>query len=911
MQNSSMPDSAVAEFLSECDEILLRVSTGLQRLERGEFSHQLIDGIYRDMHTMKGSALLFGFLPIGSISHALEASLEPIRRLNRPASAHLVDICLQGVDLVDRIVKAMRDGRNQSEFAEEVRAWVPRLADVASSEFGGELGVGRDAALNFEEQPAAARSAPIQGLKKEKGERMANTEQKPLPPASERPPEAPVTAPAEENKEGQAAANLAEGSVRVQISLLDRLMNLVGELVLVRNQVLQYASSHEELDFLNLSKSLDVVTSDLQGEVMRTRMQPIGNVLSKFQRVIRDLSRELGKKIDITLQGTETELDKTLIEAIKDPLTHIIRNSCDHGIEEPAERRVAGKPENGHIFVRAFHEGGQVVVEVSDDGRGLDREKIIKKCLEKGILPPEKAGKLSEREAFNLIFLPGFSTAKQVTSVSGRGVGMDVVKTNIEKIGGSVELISVLGKGTTLRLKIPLTLAIVPAMLIRCGGQRFAIPQIKLVELVRIEGGSDADRVEILQGRPVFLLRGDLLPLVDLREVLQQRQPGEELAFGEGANIVVLNAEGQIFGLIVDEILDTADIVVKPLSSFLNGLSIFSGATVMGDGSVALILDVVGVAEASHIDTKKGRSDDVINDVVTGKKPQNADAQEFLLFRLTSTAVHAVPLCLVHRLEEFPVSALERSGDQTVIKYRGAILPLIVLDRFLGYEREGSLDYGTGRVSVIVVQKTGRSYGLVVREIHDIVYVEDQIDDSVRDRAGVLGNVIQQEKIIVVVDSLGIVESEVGRLKGPSVTERSAIEEIRARNKDLKQKKVRVLFAEDVGFFRKQVSKVLTQQGFDVTVAEDGAEALKVLNSFPPDQFNLILSDIEMPNLNGYDFVREVRKSPGFQKIPIIALTTKFKQKDIDEGMAAGFNLYLEKLNPDKLLRGIESLISG
>lgn len=396
-----------------------------------------------------------------------------------------------------------------------------------------------------------------------------------------------------------------------------------------------------------------------------------------------------------------------------------------------------------------------------------------------------------------------------------------------------------------------------------------------------------------------------------MREILQSNRTKND--FSKGANIVVLNAEGQIFGLIVDEIMDTADIVVKPLSSFLNGLSIFSGATVMGDGSVALILDVVGIAEAARIDTKRGRAEDMMTDVSAARKSVNHDAQEFLLFQLSSSATHAIPLCLVHRLEEFPTSALEHSGNQTVVKYRGAILPLISLDVFLKYKSPESGFKNEEKISIVVIQRTGRSYGLIVKEIKDIIYVEDQIDDSIKDRDGVLGNMIQQSHVIVVVDALGIVEHEVLRLRGVKpemVHDRSALDEIREKNREYKNKKVRVLFAEDVGFFRKQVAKILTQEGFEVTVAEDGAAALKILESSRPDQFNLILSDIEMPNMNGFQLAREVRKIELLKKIPMIALTTKFRQRDIDEGREAGFNLYLEKLNPDKLLDGIESLMT-
>lgn len=770
-------DNILAEFIAECEEIIQRVSSCLQAMEAGPVKAENLDCLYRDMHTMKGSAFLFGYAQIGAVAHALETCLEPIRRMKLHASPILIDTCFQCVDLIDRIVKALREGREEKEFAREVNDWTPRLIDAASTQFGGELQLARDAVLDLKEMSSTSiLTVPASVQKTVFLEPQKSREEQPT-----------------------IGAALTDTSVRVQVALLDRLMNLVGELVLVRNQVLQYSSNHEEQEFLNLSKSLDVVTSDLQSEVMRTRMQPIGNVLSKFQRVVRDLARELGKKIDITLQGSETELDKTLIEAIKDPLMHIIRNSCDHGVESPEERKSIGKPDTGRILVRAFHEGGHVVLEISDDGRGLDREKLIKKAIEKGLMTLERASMLSDREAHSIIFLPGFSTASQVTNISGRGVGMDVVKTNIEKIGGSVELLSTLGSGTTIRLKIPLTLAIVPAILIRCGAQCFAIPQIKLVELVRVEAFTSDEQIEILQDHPVLRLRGNLLPLVDLKQVLGWHELRTKLDFSMGSNIIVLNAEGQIFGLMVDEILDTADIVVKPLSSFLAGLSIFSGATIKGDGSIALILDIIGVAEASHIEMKKSRSASTLVDATRVKKKKNADAQEFLLFRLNSPSTHAIPLCLVHRLEELPAAAVEKSGDQLVVKYRDVILPLLSLDKSLGYESDLFMENSAGsNISVVVVQREGRLYGLIVKDIQDIVYIDEQIDDSIRDRIGVRGNVIQKNHIIIVVDVLGVVEGETCRAKkihSNFTEDRSTLEGLYSNNREHKHKKAHALFS--------------------------------------------------------------------------------------------------------------------
>ena len=676
-----------------------------------------------------------------------------------------------------------------------------------------------------------------------------------------------------------------------------------------------------------MAQSLSVVTTELQNEVMLTRMQPIGVVVNKFQRVVRDLARDLNKKIDLTLQGAETELDKTLLEAIKDPLTHIVRNACDHGIETPEERQATSKPASGHLMIRAFHDGGQVFIEVSDDGRGLDRERIVQKAIERKMLTAERASKMNDREINQIIFLPGFSTAKQVTNVSGRGVGMDVVKTNIEKIGGSVEVVSTFKKGSTVRLKIPLTLAIVPALLVRRGKERFAIPQVKLVELVRVDPAESRDRIELLQGRPMYRLRGDLLPIVSLDEALKKVAPQavqqtssqssapdlERDRYQDGiANIVVLSAEGEMFGLLVDEILDTADIVVKPLGSVLKKIAIFSGATILGDGGVALILDVMGLAESARIDTKSQRRSEEFMDTQKAKDATLlSDTQELLLVRLNASAVHAIPLCLVQRLEEFPMNTVEVSGAQQVVRYRDSILPIIRLNKVLGY---GSRDVPQERISVVVVARAGRSYGIAVDEVLDVVTTDRPVDDGVRDRVGIMGNVLLRQEVVVVVDALEVIERELGRLAvGPSADPgaRNAIESLRKTAAENRAQKTKILFAEDVPFFRKQVSKVLIGAGYEVIAVEDGVEALKVLKGARDGEFALLLSDIEMPNKTGLELAREVREIARFDKLPMVALTTRYREKDILDGKSAGFDAYLEKLNSEVLLGTLRNLLAN
>jgi two-component system chemotaxis sensor kinase CheA len=532
----------------------------------------------------------------------------------------------------------------------------------------------------------------------------------------------------------------------VDVGLLDKVMNLVGELVLARNQVLQFTTTTQDTTFLRTAQRLNLITTELQEGVMKTRMQPIHNVWNKFPRVVRDLALGCGKQVRIDMDGADTELDKTIIEAIKDPLTHLVRNAVDHGIESPEQRKKAGKPLEGRLSLRAFHEGGQVNIEISDDGAGIDVDRVKRKAVEHGTITSDHAGRMSEREGLNLIFLPGLSTAERVTNVSGRGVGMDVVKTNIEKIGGMVDVQSTAGRGTTLKIKIPLTLAIIPALIVTSGKERFAIPQVSLLELVRLEGSDAIAGIEDIGGAPVYRLRGNLLPLVDLNREL--RLPASATGGGNAqlVNIVVLQADDRQFGLVVDEINDTEEIVVKPLGKQLKGLACFAGATIMGDGQVALILDVLGIAQMANVVTELRSRAGNERASKNGESAGNRDT--WLLFTVGENGRMATQLSSVSRLEEIPVNLIERSGDSEVVQYRQHIMPLIRISTLLN---RPSRKQDAEKVQVIVFAQ-GESYiGLVVDEIVDIV--EQQISlERCGQHAGVSGSAVIQQRVTDVLD---------------------------------------------------------------------------------------------------------------------------------------------------------------
>ena len=534
-------------------------------------------------------------------------------------------------------------------------------------------------------------------------------------------------------------------TIRVDVGLLDKLMNLVGELVLARNQVLQFTARLEAGTFNATSQRLNLITSELQESVMKTRMQPIGIVWGKFPRVVRDLAAECGKYIHLTMDGAETELDRTIIEAIKDPLTHIVRNSCDHGIERPEERIKKGKTATGRLTLRAFHEGGHVNIEISDDGGGINPEKVKGKAVQKGLLSAEQAQRLTEREAINLIFLPGFSTAEKVSNISGRGVGMDVVKTNIERIGGVVDLASTEGHGTTIKIKIPLTLAIIPGLVITGAGQRFVIPQVSLFELIRLEGEAGMRQIERIHGTPVYRRRGKLLPLTFLNEIL--RVPGNKTE-SDVVNIVDLQAEDSEFGLVVDGINDTQEIVVKPLGKRLKGLSMYSGATIMGDGKVALILDVLGIAQRSGV-LRESREVRATNK--DKKQDQTTkDRQTLLLFSAGRFERLAVPLSLVARLEEIPTAQVEHAAGRMVVQYRGQILPLVSLAAQLDPGADTTLPKGQN-VQVVVFSNGDRLIGLVVDLILDIVEEHVTLRKS-SETFGLMGSAVVGQKVTDFVD---------------------------------------------------------------------------------------------------------------------------------------------------------------
>ena len=708
-----MNDSEVIrEFLIESTENLGRLDQEIVQLEQSPRDAQLLASVFRTMHAIKGTGGMLGFNAVEKLAHLAENLLSEVRNGERDLTPALVSLVLRTVDAVK--------------------------AELVAIEAGGKESGVSHAALQ-EELRLACETRAAAPAKRDQGERGEA---------------APAPAVADDGAGSQK--NVSEDStIRVDVGLLDRLMNLVGELVLARNQILQFNATREDSSFNTSAQRVDLITTELQEGVMKTRMQPIGNIWNKFPRVVRDVATGCGKQVRIEMEGKDTELDKTIIEAIKDPLTHLVRNAVDHGIEPPAKRKAAGKEPEGRLLLRAFHEGGQVNIEITDDGAGLDHEKIRRKALEKNLIPSELAARLTERDVANLIFLPGFSTAEKVTNVSGRGVGMDVVKTNIEKIGGTVDVHSKPGEGSTVRMKIPLTLAIIPALIVTSGGDRYAIPQINLLELVRLEGEQVRSGIELVNGAPVHRLRGQLLPLVYLARELKTEgempaRAGERLARQAAVNIVVLRADERQFGLVVDDINETEEIVVKPLSKQLKNINTFAGATIMGDGRIALILDVVGLAQRADV---VGETHDRSITEIDRKQSESKESlsrRQVLLCQYGEGGQMAIDLSAVGRLEEFSASSIEIADDQEAVQYRGQIMPLIrVSDLLQGKHRKAGRQEAF--IHVVVYSDQGRNVGLVVDRILDVVD-EAFVVERQTGRRGVLGSAVIQKRITDILD---------------------------------------------------------------------------------------------------------------------------------------------------------------
>lgn len=922
-------DDLVVEFIAETQESLGQIDNDLITLEQDPNNKDIIGNIFRLMHTIKGTCGFLGLGRLEKLAHHAENVMGRFRDGDLEVKQEYVSLILESIDQIKFMIEELettgaepegddaaliekldvvyegRDGEGGGAAdSEEPKEELSTKPD-AKNEGGlseAELQALEDAFNNAEspEEMAAREAKEKEEAEKKAAQEVAKKEEG-APAAQEKPVAAPVQ------------------SLRVNVDVLENLMTMVSELVLTRNQLIQIMRSSKDSEFDAPVQRLNHVVSDLQEGVMKTRMQPVGNAWGKLPRIIRDISIELGKKIDLQMNGQETELDRQVLDLIKDPLTHMVRNSADHGVESPEDRAAAGKPEVGTIVLNAYHEGGHIIMEIKDDGKGLNTARIREKALENGLASAEEMDSMSDKQINQFIFAAGFSTAAEVTAVSGRGVGMDVVRTNIEKIGGTIDLDSEEGKGTTVSIKIPLTLAIVSALIVASKGEKFAIPQLAVQELVMGSSGGE-NKIEMIKGAPVYRLRDHLLPLIYLDDLLSLKDSsvvkervtkiseaveqndveasGEEVGVpavveSEVANdnqyIVVTKVGAYSFGIVVDRVYDTEEIVVKPVASILKNIELFSGNTILGDGTVIMILDPGGIARQSGEITMS----DTVEKKVEIIKNKGLEKTSLILFEGSDGAPKAVPLQLVSRLEDVDVSKIEYSNDKMMIQYRDSLMPLVKFD--------DQLELNEGKTQPTLVFTDGRrTMGLMVKNIVDILedYINVQINS---DNEACLGSAIIDGQATDVI-SVGY---HLSRAYADWFADHG-IEDFSddAENMDMQKQ---VLIVDDSPFFRNMLAPILGVAGYNVTTADHPLEAIDYLEK--GYVFDIIVSDIEMPEMNGYQFAEKVQENPKWSKIPMVALTSHTTDKDVARGKSVGFQEYIAKFDRETLLNALSDTL--
>ncbi len=784
------------------------------------------------------------------------------------------------------------------------------------------------------EEKKSAGKAKKKNREKDKEKDSDNVSSKPQ--VSEKPTKVKKPATVQKEKtlaKAQTSVSTSSTSLRVNVKLLDTLMTLAGELVLTRNQLSQTFYHNDVQGLEKAVLGVDLITSELQAAILSTRMQPISIVFNKFQRVVRDMSRNLNKQVELIIRGEEVELDKTIIEAIGDPLTHLVRNSIDHGIEPPDVRLEKGKKLPAVIKLSAFHEAGQVIIEVADDGRGIDPQKIKKKALELGLMEAAQLESLNDNELIRLIFKPGFSTAEQVSDISGRGVGMDVVHSNLVKIGGTVDVYSTVDVGTTIRIKLPLTLAIIPSLIVEAEGARYAIPQVNLVELVRIPAAQVKKRIERIDDAAVLRLRGKLLPLIWITDALDCKRTfksgkdggvqicrrqniydrrSRNLANAGSAdttddskaddrrggtdrrsdpksayNIVVVNTGEFNYGLIVDNLLDSEEIVVKPLGAHLQELKTYAGATILGDGKAALILDITGISDVMDLRSvdNKAKTQELIS-----HKMESTDAQSLLIVRNARDEQFGIPLGLISRIEKINRNDIEQTSGKKSIKYRGSNLILCSIEDVADVKPREDVE----NPFVTIFPFAGREVGILISEIIDVVNSEIEVDEDTFRQTGILGSAIVLGNTTLMLDLYGIVST----LLPDWVNEHK--NETRRKSGG----KATILLVEDSKFFLNQVKNFTEDAGYEVLTAMDGLEALDVLRN-SENRIELVLTDIEMPNMDGVQLAEEIRANALWKDIPTIALTSVAGEDAEKRALSAGIDEYLIKLDREKVLERI------
>ena len=864
-------DELLRDFLTETNESIDVVDVELVRFEHDPNNAKILDNIFRLVHTVKGTCGFLGLPRLETLTHAAESLMGNFRD-GAAVTGEAVSLILATIDRIKMLLEGLE--RNQAEEPGDDQDLIVELHRLAATHVAGHAGTA--AAV-----PGAARRGHPAAREQRPPEAAAAAAAPPVaatPPVAAANPTPSPEAEASPREDERSSDKIAAKSIRVHVDTLEHLMTMVSELVLTRNQLLEIVRRHEDSEFKAPLQRLSNVTAELQEGVMKTRMQPIGVAWQKLPRLVRDLATELGKQIELELHGADTELDRQVLELIKDPLIHMVRNSADHGLETPTARRACGKPEKGTIRLSARHEGGHIVIDIGDDGGGLNTERIKAQAIARGLASQAQIEKMSEAQIQRFIFSAGFSTAQTVSNISGRGVGLDVVRANIDAIGGIIDVKSALGHGTTFSVKIPLTLAIISALIVEAAGDRFAIPQLAVIELVRVRSNSE-HRIERIKDAAVLRLRNKLLPLVHLKVLLELATNADCEA--ENGFIVVTQVGSQTFGIVVDAVFHTEEIVVKPMSSKLRHIPLFAGNTILGDGSVIMIIEPNGIAQsigniASERDTKAAGLE-------AERQDNDAGIESMLVFRAGSPQPRAVLLSLVTRLEEIDVQKIECANGRALVQYRGQLMPLIPVNDEVRPKT-------AGKQPLLVFSDEGRSMALLVDEIVDIV--EQKLDiELLSQRPGVLGSALIRGQATEVID--------IGHYLPLAFDDWHLWRERRVSTS-----RHRVLLVDDSSFFRNLLAPLLNAAGFAVTCAGSAAEALALLRE--GGRIDVVITDIEMPEMDGFELAAAVRRDPRTAALPVIGLSSLLSAESVERGRQVGLHDYVAKFDRQGLIAALK-----
>jgi len=890
-------DDLLREFLTETGESLDTVDNQLVRFEQEPNNAKILDNIFRLVHTIKGTCGFLGLPRLEALAHAGETLMGKFRD-GMPVTAEAVTLILSSIDRIKEILSGLEATEAEPEGTDQdlivklqqmvergmaaMSASAPPIAPATAVKPAIEQGTLVPQVLERQLRPGEVSLDELERAFRETAIEIAQpAAPAPVAAAVAAKPAAkaakPVAKKTVADPETAESDRVANQSIRVNVDTLEHLMTMVSELVLTRNQLLEISRRNEDTEFKVPLQRLSNVTAELQEGVMKTRMQPIGNAWQKLPRIVRDLSGELHKQIELEMHGADTELDRQVLDLIKDPLTHMVRNSADHGLETPAERLAAGKPEQGTIRLSAYHEGGHIIICIADNGRGLNTDKIKAKAISSGLVSEAELEKLTEAQIHKFIFAPGFSTAASVTSVSGRGVGMDVVRTNIDQIGGTIDVKSVAGEGSSVTIKIPLTLAIVSALIVEAAGDRFAIPQLAVVELVRARANSE-HRIERIKDTAVLRLRNKLLPLMHLKKLLKIDDGSS--SDPENGFIVVTQVGSQTFGIVVDGVFHTEEIVVKPMSTKLRHIEMFSGNTILGDGAVIMIIDPNGIAKA--LGASGAAAHEIADENAAARASSAEQLTSLLVFRAGSNQPKAVPLALVTRLEEIAADKIELSNGRYMVQYRDQLMPLV--------QMTGVSVRTSGAQPILVFADDRRSMGLVVDEIIDIV--EERLNIEVAgSQDGILGSAVIKGQATEVID--------VGHFLPMAFADWFSRKEMQPSSSSQS-----VLLVDDSPFFRNMLAPVLKAAGYRVRVAPNAQEGLLALRSGQP--FDVVLTDIEMPDMNGFEFAETIRADTHLSAMPIIALSSLVSPAAIERGRQAGFHDFVAKFDRPGLIAALK-----